>query len=229
MSALATAGGAPLVPHSPTPLTPSGLNGIGRDGFAENHRRHVAGAHDRIVHECAGFDLPVVAVEHLLAQGFAETLGDAAVNLSLDDHRVDDHAAVVDHDEFFQVKLAGVALDADQRDMGAEAPGFALGIEEAVSCRPISMPLRHSAAVGGRRDLAPGDFFVGHAFDGETAVGLDDVFRRRFDQVRGDAFAFVITRSAAVASAPPPTTALRLPKVPVPCWLTWVSPCRTVT
>ena len=38
-----------------------------------------------------------------------------------------------------------------------------------------------------------------------------------------------MTRSAAVASAPPPTTALRLPKVPVPCWLTWVSPCSTVT
>ena len=40
---------------------------------------------------------------------------------------------------------------------------------------------------------------------------------------------FSITRSAAMARAPPPTTALRLPKVPVPCWLTWVSPCRTVT
>ncbi len=177
MSALATDGGAPLVPHSPTPLTPKRIERIGCDGFTEGHRRHVAGAHDGVIHERVGLHLAVVAVEHLLAQGFAQTLGDAAVDLSFDDHRVDDHAAVVDHDQFFQVKLAGVAVDADQRDVGAEAPGFALGIEESGFLQADLHALRHSAAVGGGGDLAPADFFIGHTFDGEAAVGLDDVFR----------------------------------------------------
>ena len=72
------------------------IKGIGRNRLAENHRRHVGGAHDRVVHERAGLHLAVFAVEHLFALRFAETLSDAAVNLSFDDHRVDDYAAIVD-------------------------------------------------------------------------------------------------------------------------------------
>ena len=78
-----------------------------------------------------------------------------------------------------------------ERDVGAEAPGFALGIEECGFLQADFHALRNAAAVGGSGDLAPGDLLIGNAFDGEAAVGLHDVFRRGFDQMRGDAFAFV--------------------------------------
>ena len=43
------------------------------------------------------------------------------------------------------------------------------------------------------------------------------------------AFALLTRRSVARPRAPPPMTALRLPKVPVPCWMALVSPWRTTT
>ncbi len=107
------------------------IKGIRRNRLAENHRRHVGGAHDRIIHQRAGLHLAVFAVEHLFALRFAETLSDAAVNLAFDDHRVDDYAAVVDEHQLFDGQFAGVAIDADGCDVGAEAPGFALGIVES--------------------------------------------------------------------------------------------------
>ncbi len=47
----------------------------------------------------------------------AEALGDAAVHLALDDHRVDDVAEVVDGDELLDLHLAGVGVDLDLADV----------------------------------------------------------------------------------------------------------------
>ena len=56
----------------------------------------------------------------VLHQRDADALGEAAVDLALDDHRVDAHAAVVDRDEAAQLDLARARVDVDDADVGAE-------------------------------------------------------------------------------------------------------------
>jgi hypothetical protein len=59
-------------------------------------QRQISGAGQRVVQELPGQDLAAAIVEAQLAQRLAQALGDAAVNLSVDDHRVDHGADVVD-------------------------------------------------------------------------------------------------------------------------------------
>ena len=47
-------------------------------------------------------------------------VGEAAVDLALDDHRVDPRAAVVDGDEAPHLDLARARVDVDDADVGAE-------------------------------------------------------------------------------------------------------------
>src|SRR5256885_173609 len=56
----------------------------------------VVGARHAVVHERAGHELAGIVVDAVLEQRLADALGDAAVHLALDDHRVDDLAEVVD-------------------------------------------------------------------------------------------------------------------------------------
>ena len=140
ITALATAGGAPLVPASPTPLTPNGLKRIGGYGFAESERRHIAGAHHRVIHQRAGEHLAVFAEEHLFAQRFAEALRHAAVNLALDDHRVDDYAAVIDQHELLDGRLAGFAIDRTMATCAPKPHASRRDRRMQVSWRPGSMP-----------------------------------------------------------------------------------------
>src|SRR5258707_3492877 len=52
-----------------------------------------------------------------------DPIGDPAVNLALDDHRIDPHAAVVDRDEPADHHLAGPWVDIGDADVGAEREG----------------------------------------------------------------------------------------------------------
>src|SRR5215510_8441335 len=99
-------------------------------GFAQSESRHIARAHDRVIHQRAGENLALIAEEHLFAQRFTQPLRHTTVHLTLDDHRVDDYAAVVHQYELFNARLASFAIDADHSHVRAEAPGFASGIEK---------------------------------------------------------------------------------------------------
>ena len=61
----------------------------------------------------AGQQLAVLVVDRVLQQRLADALGDAALHLALDDHRVDDAADVVDRDEVHHLDDAGVRVDLD--------------------------------------------------------------------------------------------------------------------
>ena len=50
----------------------------------------------------------------------ADAVGEPAVDLALDDHRVDAHAAVVDRDEAADLDHRGARVDVDDADVGAE-------------------------------------------------------------------------------------------------------------
>ena len=58
-----------------------------------------------------------------LHERHADAVGEAAVHLPLDDHRVDARAAVVDRDEAPDLHLAGARVDVDDADVGPEGVG----------------------------------------------------------------------------------------------------------
>ena len=71
-----------------------------------------------------------------LVERAADPLGDAAVNLTLDDRRVDQHAAVVHDDVAHEAKIAGERIDFDDRGVLTTRPGCALRREEAARLQP---------------------------------------------------------------------------------------------
>ena len=98
ITALATAGSAPVVPASPAPFTPSGLQGRHRvvvqlDAGQDPGTRH------GVVHERAGEELAVLRIVlDMLGEHLAKALDDAAVQLAVEQHVVEDAPAVVDRD-----------------------------------------------------------------------------------------------------------------------------------
>src|SRR6266545_6372238 len=129
---------------------------IGRYRFAERQLGHVASAHYGVIHQRAGHHLTVFAIEHFLPQRFAEALRDAAVNLSFDDHRIDDNAAVVDQDEFFDSRVSCFAVNADHAHVRAKTPRLASRIEEAGLLQTELHTARNLAGISGSGDLWPG-------------------------------------------------------------------------
>ena len=113
----------PSVPASPTPLAPSGLTGVGVTVLSQLEAREVGRARHRVVHERAGDELAVLVVDDLFDHRLADALRQAAVNLALDDQRVDQVAGIVHGDQLQQLRLAGLAIDLEHRDVAAERVG----------------------------------------------------------------------------------------------------------
>ena len=155
-AALTTAAVAAIVPASPMPLTPSGFVGDGVTVRAEVEVRHLGGARDHVVDERAGQDLPVVVVDRLLVQRLRDRLRDAAVHLALDDHRVDDVAAVVDRGVALDRDLAGLAVDLDLGDVRAEREREVRRVEERRRLEVRLHALGQRVRRPGRARRAPG-------------------------------------------------------------------------
>ena len=83
-----------------------------------------------------GDELAAAVVGAALEQRLADPLGDAAVDLALDDHRVDDGADVVDGPEADDLDAAGLRIDLDLADMGAVAEGEARRIVDRRLLQP---------------------------------------------------------------------------------------------
>ena len=96
ITALPIAAGAPIVPLSLPPLTPSGLLGAGVAMKAVWNDGRSRGARHGVIHEACRQELAGLAVvDDLLHQRLADALRQAAVHLPLDDHRIDHDAAIV--------------------------------------------------------------------------------------------------------------------------------------
>src|SRR6185436_7170673 len=139
------------------------------------------GARHAIVHQRAGEQLPGFrVVDHLLPQRLARALRDAALDLALDDGAVDDAADVVDAGDLRDRDRAGVRIDLNFDDLRAVRPGRRRG----------RLRRRHADAFFRllAREFRQADRAVGAA-DGETAIAVLDVPRRRFEDVGGKLFA----------------------------------------
>ena len=121
--ALMTAGGEAIAPASPQPLMPSGLDGQRVSIVSTLERGQVVGARHAIVHEARRQELAVVVVMRAFEQRLTHALGDAAVNLALDDHRIDQLAEVVDRGPPVDRHDAGLRIDFELADVNARREG----------------------------------------------------------------------------------------------------------
>ena len=105
---------------------------VGAHGVLGGHRHRwdVVGAGHRVVHERARQQLAAGVIQGVFQQRLADALGDAALNLALDDHRVDHAADVVDGGEVDHLHDAGFGVDFDLGDVAAAGEGEVLGIVE---------------------------------------------------------------------------------------------------
>jgi hypothetical protein len=108
---------------------------------------HLGDVGHQEVHERRVDQLPVVVVGHPLVERTPHPLRHAAEDLSLDDHRVDQRAAVVDDGVLQDPDLRGVGIGLDDDRVHARGERRALrGVEVA--------PLEPGLVVLGHRRLA---------------------------------------------------------------------------
>src|SRR5580700_4613443 len=70
-------------------------------------RGKILGARHGVIHIRAGHQLALVVIDGVLEQRLADALGDAAVDVALDDHRIDHGAEIVDRGPGGDDRLAG--------------------------------------------------------------------------------------------------------------------------
>ena len=114
--ALRIAGAVGISACSPTPLAPKGPAGRGILDQDAVDRRHVADGGDQVV-----VQVLAAAGEEFLHQREADALGDAALDLALDEGRVDGAADIVRGDDLQDPRRAEIAIDLELGEMRAEA------------------------------------------------------------------------------------------------------------
>src|SRR5580692_9777719 len=93
------------------------------EGGVDLERRKIVGARHGVIHVRAGHQLPLVVIDGVLEQRLADALGDAAMDLALDDHRIDHGAEIVDRGPGSDLGIAGFGIDLDLADMAAGREG----------------------------------------------------------------------------------------------------------
>jgi len=188
-----------------------------RDGVVRHEVRQLGRLGHRVLVHAARLQVAVLVVGRALEQRRADALGDAAVDLPLDDERVDDLPAVVDADVLLDLYLGGLRVDLDDRDVRPEREREVLRVVEVrhlqAGVHLVGQVVAEVRLVGDALDVHRP---VGRARDLELAVLELDVVDARLQLVGGDAARFSRTSRAPRAMAPPPTDALRLPYVPIP-------------
>ena len=88
------------------------------------------GARQQVIGQCRGQRLALRVEAHLLVERRADALRRAAPDLAVDDHGIDQHAAVFDHDVVDNLDLARLRHHRDHRRMRriAERAGVAFGL-----------------------------------------------------------------------------------------------------
>src|SRR6266850_456683 len=144
------------------------------------HRRH------EIVGKRAGEYVAAVVIDHLFVECIGDALGDAAMDLSLDDHRVDQTARIFDDHELFDHDLAGCDVDFDDRNV-AGVRESAVGVVGRHRRQPGFGDRRKAVAlvIGGARQLPHLDPEIGAAHEGATVADLD-VRGGRLQYLAGD-------------------------------------------
>ena len=99
------------------------VRGRGRRDVADREFRHLRRGRAKIFREGAGDEVAGTIVHQFLVQRRAEPVGEAAVNLPLDDHRIEHRAHIVDRNVFHDLHPAGRAVELDRGEIGDKAIG----------------------------------------------------------------------------------------------------------
>src|SRR4030095_7241844 len=107
---------------------------------------------ERIANERAGPQLTVLVEDGFLDHRLANTLRQAAVNLSFHDQRVDQMTVIVDGDELQEVGLTSLAIDLEHGDVATERVGVVRRLEIGVRAQPwLLQPPPEAGWDAGRR------------------------------------------------------------------------------
>src|SRR5881396_3433383 len=106
------------------------VQGRRRHGGGELEAREIDGARKCVIHERAGQQLTVFVVDHFFYHGLPDALGEAAVNLSFDDERVDEMSRIVHRHELQECWLPCLTVDLDHRDVTTERVRVVTRLEE---------------------------------------------------------------------------------------------------
>src|SRR5205085_4087694 len=104
-------------------LRPERVVRRGRGGLVQLPVRRLHRGGNEIVHEASALDVAVLVVGDLLEERGRHAHREAAVDLPVDDHGIDDVAAVVHGDEPTDLHHARAAVDVDYADVAAEGEG----------------------------------------------------------------------------------------------------------
>ena len=152
-------------------------------------RGHVARRRQRVIHQRAAQQLPGGIVGDRFAEDAAQPLRGAAHDLSLDQHRVDDDAAIMGDDVFLDRDTAGLAIDLDDRGMDGIAPGDGRRLPVIGFLEPGRDPRRAAVVPARARRLRqPGeaDRRAGYADDADAAIAQFEVGGSAFEDIGGD-------------------------------------------
>src|SRR2546427_8303921 len=85
--------------------------------------RQIRGSGQSIIHQAAGEELAVLVVNYFLVKRLSQALDDSSLDLSIDEQWIDDFAAVIHRDVFFNSDFPSLRLDFHHTDVGAEGKG----------------------------------------------------------------------------------------------------------
>lgn len=163
-----------------------GIHGCGGDGASQFHARNVGSARESVVGEFAADELALGIVDGFFEKNLSDGLDDAAVNLAIDEERIDDVAAVVDGDIFEELDFAGIAVDFDLADVRAERKSEIRRLEKCGGFEAgLNAWWKSFGDVGGGDDVVEGGgFFVGGGKD--LVLGKRELRGIDFENVSGD-------------------------------------------
>src|SRR6516225_8116828 len=137
-----------------------------RAGFVRLPMRSFDGCGKQVVHKAAALHVAVLVVVNLLHKGDAQTLGEAPVNLAVDDHGVYDVAAIIHCHEAPHLDFAGALVDIHHANVSAERESKIRRIV-IVDCFEASLETRGNIGVRGEGDLLNRLRFAGLTLDVE--------------------------------------------------------------
>ena len=130
------AAAAGMVPTSPTPFTPSGLSGEGVSLIERRQHRQLGRGRQQVVREGGGERLAAVVVAHPFEQRVADPVRDAAMDLAVDDHRIDQVSGILQRVILDDAHLAGLHVDLDLGHVAAVGVGQIVDAELPVGLEP---------------------------------------------------------------------------------------------
>src|SRR5262249_15128517 len=74
----------------------------------------------QIIHESSSLDISVFVVSNLLHKRDRQALGEPSVNLTFDDHRINNASAIIHRHKPADLYLAGAPVNIDNADIGAK-------------------------------------------------------------------------------------------------------------